>query len=782
MRGRARLAAMIAAAALLTLAPECSRTAFAADAIAKLANIEGKTLTRQKGEAIWRAAAEGEAIEPGDSVKTLSNSTALAVFAKGGAVDILPMTEVVFDLVEKNGLASVAINLESGRALLRADSGEASAQFVVKAGNTAFRARNASVFVEVEEDGGCVDVLSGDAYLTSTLDASVKFPLVHGQRAIGLFADDSMSLFEADVADFDMATHSCMPERKRPEAQQQIEQSVDTSAPAAVGAEEESGEESVVSISTVVTVQFNAIKQEEESAPEMPDLAPMLVASQPEEGFSGQGDEPEEEEYEISVSTAVTVQFAASEAKTEAKSEEALAPSVPEVAEEQPVCATPPRIIKVSANETNLLPGSRPSLDFYECGPMQVMFIGTAEDGCGPVEKVMIKIEDEDEETYQADGKKSWSYTAAVEKAGTWPIKIWAVDETGAVSAAYEFRMEMEKNVEPPNVSLQTIANRQAPTFGGRMKLNKSRLTNGRMSIEGTADSPRCDISRVDVSVNDGTAWNRANGGGFWSYSFVPRDGTYEIVARAADDDGQESAVSATVEVQYIDKTDEELLRIDFDALMAAYRDKNAGGFIDGVSSRYSSPVNTIEDLSRLDYSLNTKFMEQSTVYIRYLVVSTTVSGNTGRVMFNWDADRRTAGYTHTGTFVFDLDDEGWKLLTVSDADTFLRHTDVAAHISVRASESQLKANRADTATIYLEVRDSAFNPVKDGTMVTLLASSGEVDAVATTSEGLAEATYTTGSSAGTAVITARRGGAAGSVSISLVEESPPGPPGEPGG
>jgi len=773
---------MIAAAALLTLAPACSRTAFAADAIAKLANIEGKTLIRQKGEAIWRAAAEGEAIEPGASVKTLSNSAAQAVFAKGGAVDILPMTEVVFDIVEKNGLKSIAMSLEAGRAFLRAEDEEGAAQFVIKAGNAAFRARNASVFVEVEENGGCVDVLSGDAYLTSTLDASVKFPLVHGQRAIGLFADDSMSLFEADVADFDMATHSCMPERERPEAQQKIVQTGETSAPAAAGAEEESGEESVVSISSGVTVQFNATKQEEESAQEMPDLAPILVASQPDEDFSGQGDEPEEdaEEYEISVSAAVTVQFAASEAKAEAAAASSATPEA--VSEEPTACATPPRIIKVSANETNILPGSRPSLDFYECGPMQVMFIGTAEDGCGPVEKVMIKIEDEDEETYQADGKKSWSYTAAVEKAGTWPIKIWAVDETGAVSAAYEFRMEMEKNVEPPNVSLQTIANRQAPTFGGRMKLNKSRLTNGRMSIEGAADSPRCDISRVDVSLNDGTAWNRASGGGFWSYSFVPRDGTYEIVARAADDDGQESAMTATVEVEYIDKTDEELLRIDFDALMAAYRDKNAGGIIDGVSSRFSSPVESIEDLSRLDYSLNAKFMEQSTVYIRYLVVSTTVSGNTGRVMFNWDADRNTAGYTHTGTFVFDLDDEGWRLLTVSDADTFLRHTDVAAHISVRASESQLKANRADTATIYLEVRDSAYNPVKDGTMITLLASSGEVDAVATTSEGLAEATYTTGSSAGTAVITARRGSAAGTASIVIVEESPPGPPEEPGG
>ncbi|HOC91128.1 MAG TPA: invasin domain 3-containing protein [bacterium] len=749
---RAREAAFIAAIILLTVATAASRAAVAADALAMLEKVEGKTLIRHEGESIWRAAAEGESIQPGDSVKTLSNATALAVFAKGGAVDILPMTEVVFDLVEKNGLTSIAMSLEAGRALLRAEDEEGAAQFVIKAGNAAFRARNASVFVEVKEDGGCVDVLSGDAYLTSTLDSAIKFPLVHGQRAIGFYADDSMEMFEANIADFEMLTHSCMPERKQDEARQTAQ----TEGGSSSGAEER---------------------------PEISSLAPIQAASYPEDDANADGEEPAEEEYEISVSTTVTMQFAVSEAKTEAKSEAAAAPTALEtVAEEQPVCATLPRIIRVSANETSILPGSRPSLDFYECGPMQVMFIGTAEDGCGPIEKVMIKIEDEDEETYQADGKKSWSYTAAVEKAGTWPIKIWAVDETGAVSAGFEFRMEMEKNVEPPNVSLQTIANRQAPSFGGRMKLNKSRLTNGRMSIEGTADSPRCDISRVDVSVNDGTAWNRANGGGVWSYSFVPRDGTYEIVARAADDDGQESAVTATVEVQYIDKTDEELLRIDFDALMAAYRDKNAGGFIDGVSSRYSSPVNTIEDLSRLDYSLNTKFMEQSTVYIRYLVVSTTVSGNTGRVMFNWDTDRRTAGYTHTGTFVFDLDDEGWRLLTVSDADTFLRHTDEAAYISVRASEAQLKANRADTATIYLEVRDSAYNPVKDGTMITLLASSGEVDAVATTSEGLAEATYTTGSSAGTAVITARRGSAAGTASIVIVEESPPGPPEEPGG
>jgi hypothetical protein len=356
------------------------------------------------------------------------------------------------------------------------------------------------------------------------------------------------------------------------------------------------------------------------------------------------------------------------------------------------------------------------------------------------------------------------------------------VDKTGAVSADFEFRIELEKNVELPSATLDSIANRPTPSFGGYMKLNKSRLIDGRMKLEGNAESARCDIDRVEISANDGATWARAEGRGSWSYSFVPREGNYEFVAKAVDADKQESAVTQMVEVYYIDKTDEELLRIDFDALMSAYRDKDSGGFMDGVSSMFSSSGSSIEDRSRLDQSLNAKFNEQTSVYVRYLVSSVTVSGNTGRVMFNWDANKSSAGYTHTGTFVFDLDDEGWKLLTVADADTFLRHTDEAAYISIRASKTQLTANMADTADVSLEVRDSAYNPVKDGTMISLFASSGDIDTTVTTSEGLAGATYTSGSSAGTAVITALRSGVSRSATIVIVEESPPGPPAEPGG
>ncbi|MFA6450857.1 MAG: invasin domain 3-containing protein [bacterium] len=745
-----KITARIAMTALIFVALPIlfARPSFSADDAkdsAKLERIEGAALIRPAGAVLWRPAVEGEPVAPGDRVRTRMKSSVFVVYPGGGSAKLMPLTEIIIDRVTRKGLNSSVLGIESGRALIQMDLKDADSQIVVKAGQTAFRGRHANVFVESAANGSCVDVIKGAVSLISTIDATQNFNVESGYRAVAL--NDTALLdstpFNITQEELALDTYTCMTAPQKPI-------------------------EPIASVVPADSAPDNAALSDATAAPD--DQSSGDQSASEDEDAKEDSEESDGEEIEITITSTTTATFNITET----------APTASAGEEGETVCKTPPRMLKASANEITIMPGSRMAVEFIECGNMEVMLSGSAEDGCGPVEKVLIKIDDNEDETYKAEGTKKWSYTATFEQQGLHTFAVWIVDKTGAVSDELEFKLDLEKTVEPPTVTLDSIANRTAPAFGGYMKLNKSRLTDGKMRLAGTAESDRCDISKAEVSMNDGATWVKAEGRNSWSYSFAPREGTYEFAARSVDADKQESLVSQTVEVNYIDKTDEELLRIDFDALMRAYRDKDSGTFVDGASSMFSSSGSTVEDKSRLDQSLNSKFNEQTSVYLRYQVSSIIVSGNTGRVMFSWDANKITSGYSHTGNFVFNMEEEGWKLLTVEDSATFLRHTDEAAFIAVSASEPQLKANNSDTSIISIEVRDSAYNPVKDGTIILLSANTGAIDSTVTTQEGLAQATYTSGSSTGTAIITANRNGVSGSVSITIVEESPPGPPAEP--
>ena len=198
---------------------------------------------------------------------------------------------------------------------------------------------------------------------------------------------------------------------------------------------------------------------------------------------------------------------------------------------------------------------------------------------------------------------------------------------------------------------------------------------------------------------------------------------------------------------------------------------------MNSVASAFSTNYDSIEDSSSLENSLNSKFSSMSTITLRHRVDRVSIAGQEGRVLFYWDADPNTTTFTNYGTFIFTKDTD-WKLLSVSDDNTFLRYTSQAGSVSVAAGKTTLIANETDNTAITVTAKDSAGQPVRDGSVVNFSATLGSFSQqTASTVNGIASVTYTAGAVPGAAVITAETGGVSNSINVTIQPEHAPLPP-----
>jgi hypothetical protein len=83
-----------------------------------------------------------------------------------------------------------------------------------------------------------------------------------------------------------------------------------------------------------------------------------------------------------------------------------------------------------------------------------------------------------------------------------------------------------------------------APAAGANLPVNSA------VTITGTAADVGGVVGGIEVSVDGGNTWRRANGRASWSYSWTPTaNGTYVIRSRAADDSGNLEAPGAGITV-----------------------------------------------------------------------------------------------------------------------------------------------------------------------------------------------------------------------------------------
>ncbi|MFC1474457.1 hypothetical protein ACFLQK_00295 [bacterium] len=411
-----------------------------------------------------------------------------------------------------------------------------------------------------------------------------------------------------------------------------------------------------------------------------------------------------------------------------------------------------------------------------DCTVMNVTFSGSASSECGDLKEVTGELDGSD---MAIRGRDTWSAAESFSEDTMFTVVLLAEDETGRKSEPFEFEVDLVRGIDLPEVEIESIGGEPVVMFGEPMELYRNDLVNGKLEVVGSAYSNHCAITRVEASVDDATNWYQAEGTTRWTYSYRPSDGDYWVSARSFDDTGGESEeMMNPVEMIYSTYTLEEKLQMTFEEMMQAYRDKDTDTFMENTSPYFSSSYGSVEYFSRLESSLDDKFTEQSSIYIRYQESSHTVSGDTGRVSFQWDANSATSGYSHSSVFVFSKTRGGWKFITVEDDKTFLRHTDEVAYLTATADKSTMIADRNDIATISVEVRDSAYNPVKDGTMVAFThATNGEIDPMSATAEGMIDIEYLAGSRQGTVTVTATSGSFSDTVSFIMEPESAPPPP-----
>lgn len=442
-----------------------------------------------------------------------------------------------------------------------------------------------------------------------------------------------------------------------------------------------------------------------------------------------------------------------------------------------------PEISGVTINNVEVDEDSTYHLGSTSCGDMPFEIKGTATSECGDIKEVELEVDGTD---VLVKGKDSWAYSKKFNEDDTFPVVVRASDSSGRTSRDYEIEIELVREITPPYVSIETIGGEEPITSSGEpMALYRNNLESGKLIVKGSVESTYCSITKIEASADEGSSWISAAAGAKWEFPFTPSDETeYQIMVRATDEAGQESDEMTPLEIIYFKYTLLEKLEMTFKDMMDWYVSENDDDFMEYVLDSFTSTAedDSVKSRSNLEQALQNKFDEQQAIYLNYQTPSYSISGTYGYVLFSWNAHPASDNnYWHSANFIFSKTGYGWKLVKVDDKDTFLRHTSKTAFLEIQNGYmTSLEANREDTTDIEVMARDSAYNPVKDGTLIKFTATTGTVTSPEMTDEGLAEATYTSGSSQGTAMITvsATEGPATSQKAyIEQLPEAPPGPP-----
>lgn len=745
-------------------------------ALARIERADGGVYVLRPGNALWMPAVAGSALEPGAAVRTGPDASALLRLQNNSAVYLGPESSAAVDLVENpQGETVTAVGLETGKlwaTVARTENGE---RVYVSAGDGIFDSAGGRVFVEIDDTRrACADVFAGALDVRAAAAPTEAVRLQSGERT-ELNPGEKPAApkpFQAQVNENDH-NYSCLtpPARKT------------KSTPLVMDGGE--GKDIVISNSAIVSFSYDAPTGEsykiEFTIEQSPGAASVerdvIVSANTTVVFTSGGEENIEETTDDSGTLVFTAEQSVDEGEEEPEYEEiniSVSALVTFVAEDE-ACETAPRVTSVSVDGSGASAGGSADVVSNTCAPAAIEISGTASAECGDVNKVTVTA---GSDALSVSGKDDWSATFTTDDETSVPVRITVSDSFGNESDAFEFDLNFTRDVPPPEVSVETVAGLSADGISDRADIYRNMLENGKLVITGAASSETCDLDRVEVSTDNGSTWAQAQDAAAWTYEFTPSDGDYDILARAFDElDNQSGDMFQAVAITYNTKTEEDNLREIFEAMIQAYKDRNTSNFMEYTASSYSSRYDSIEDYNSLDNSLDNKFAANPTLYLRHKIDQITVSGQEGRVAFQWDADSSTSGYSQYATFIYAKESGAWQFETVEDDNTFLRYTSVAGTMELTSGKTTLIADETDNTTITATIRDTANNLIRDGTVVTFTTTTGSITSSATTSGGAATVTFTAGSAIGTATITATTGDLSGTITLTLQPERAPPPP-----
>jgi len=738
-------------------------------------------------------------IAPGSGIETKDQTSAIITFTDGSFVKLPPLTRIELNaFTGKDGKKSTALTLESGKLWLQAtkQSGreELGTRYIIGTPDGAFDTYDAALFAESDPSlkSSCIDVFSGAGTIHPMSDIKKSNKADAGKRySINDLAPEKTeslsSGFDAETPDY-----SCL-----------ASANTVRSGSAAISAFPVNEDETLVKITASANVEFSgspttgSVSFQSENE--------MVVSANATVQFSSCAAEKEacasdaeccssfcdnkackENPRDAGITTAVdgSLVFPV-DPNTEIESYETVTISKSTTAVfESTKCEIQPEISRISVAGRNVSEGETVELENTDCATsLNVNIAWSAAPKCGGISSMKMKNGASSRDLGTVSEGQTKSFQNSFQLTGSDPVSVelTAADGEGN-SASFAFSVKLrQRESSPPKVTIEMVGLHPADDFTSTLELFRDQLDAGKIVVRGTAEPDTCaTISKTEVSIDGGSSWSTANGTQNWSYGFTPAERTYGIKARTTDSAGAVSEdIGRALEFNYHAMTSEDDLREVFSRLIQAYVDKNTGSFIELTSRNFSSSYEGLEDSRALDSSLDNKFTAIPIIYLRYSIDTVTITGDTGRVGFYWDSEQGAAGYRYYGVFSFLRESDGWRFNAVYDDNTFLRYTSVASKLVLTSPVSSVIANNSSTVTLTAEVRDSANNLIKDGTIVSFSTTLGSITPTATTRSGIAEATLFAGFNPGAAEITATCSGITSSpVSIEFTRESAPPPPG----
>jgi len=400
-----------------------------------------------------------------------------------------------------------------------------------------------------------------------------------------------------------------------------------------------------------------------------------------------------------------------------------------------------------------------------------------------------------------------------VANAGDWKFYIKINDEESRLDSPSNFEKQVKiqrDTLTPPSIAGVRIAEKSADNFNEFSVLTRENLVSGKIEVSGAAvpgqnilnysieviakDKEETEtplgkvavildlsaIEKVEVSIDNGMGWEKANGTTDWRYSFRPTDEEkYKIKVQATDVIGHTSEKQFEPYIlKYSYKTDEEKLKNVFDTMMRAFLDEDRTTFMKSVSQEFSSNIEDIRDYNELDSSIRERF-SCCNIKVQYTIqdIDAMRESEQGTVGFFWKP-ASSASDNIFATFNYKYIDGEWKLSQVIDDNTFLRASRMPYSIVLRLEKTRVTADGADTCEVTAEVYDIAGAIVADDLQVTFSADKGTLNPTSDmTNGGLASTTYTAPTVQGNATITATSGRAHQSITLILDPVAPPLPP-----
>ena len=241
-----------------------------------------------------------------------------------------------------------------------------------------------------------------------------------------------------------------------------------------------------------------------------------------------------------------------------------------------------------------------------------------------------------------------------------------------------------EKELEDASLS---ICRKDVEDVSEKLFLTHSELLNGRIKLTGRVDDGKrgADIKEIQISLDNGMSWRKAEGRTNWRYSFTPRDDEeYIIEFRVIDLNGRPyQAYFDPVEITYSSMTDDRLIRNAFAEMKDAYSSKD----IDRFMSYFSEDLSMVWDGERLSFdefreNLTEEFSQTEDVSMDIRIGSIQVSRDkadssgtvtrkgvvtTSSVILPYTAESST-------TFAFRKEEGKWKIVRMigtSTSDTY---------------------------------------------------------------------------------------------------------------